>query len=413
MQLDNRDDVTGGKGPEGAESAEQSLLKGRIAGGAPDFDVISRAELFEHLESDLAQMEKIAEREAREDVQQAAQRMERLKKTAAPAASDDEMYEGGVGRLWELRQAQTALERERDAAMEQRIFRRECTEKGDVAALELENEREAFANAAEWHAEPPLWQQISGLISGAELRLNPAQRAAGIRRLLKKVERMIRFEVRAGEKDGRGETATGRLGDGETGGSGEEEGERQHAGWKPALREVDACRKTAQWDPLQPICTYLGIAPRKLSALSREISGLSVTQLADAIKAETLRKKMMRRVAEWVASIGDVVREAGADLQEQAYALWKRLRGERQKNGSHRSSVAWELGFSSYTRMFRACLVCYGLVPQEIELELIAERLGCGEERAQCVPGQIEAESSRTDLPLRHEATKGHEGTER
>jgi len=32
-----------------------------------------------------------------------------------------------------------------------------------------------------------------------------------------------------------------------------------------------------------------------------------------------------------------------------------------------------EYGFSSYPRFFRACLLCYGLTPHQLELEIIEE----------------------------------------
>ena len=356
------------------------------------------------MEAELAQSEVDERREVEEQARLAALRNERLKTTHAPldpkANFEEAMFGAGLGTLWEVRQAATSVYRQRDAADEQRIFEQERSALGEPDALGRERQREQIENGLEWLAEPPLWQQVSGLIPSREMGLHPGARAAGIRRLLKKVERLIRFEVRSAAQ-------ASSLRESGADGRGEEENERQrqHAGWKPAVREVDACALTAQWDPLQSICSYLGIALRKLSALSREVSGLAVTQLADAIKAESLWKKWKRRVGDWVAAQAS---DAG-EIKERAYRLWKMLRGERQKKGSHRSSFAFAMGFSSYSRMFRACLVCYGLAPQEMELELIEECLEDGNTQAgslrygaPCAGGQAE---SQTDLPQSHEET--------
>jgi hypothetical protein len=155
---------------------------------------------------------------------------------------------------------------------------------------------------------------------------------------------------------------------------------------------VDSNRRSAQWDPLREICLFLGIAQRRLSALCREINGLAVTQLCDAIRAETLRKKMKKRIGTWIA---EQKVEAG-NLKDRAFELWRRLKGERLKSGSHRSSFAWNIGFSSYTRLFRACLVCYGLTPQEMELRLIEEGLGEGA-LCVCVQGGTEGAVERAE----------------
>jgi len=305
-------------------------------------------------------------------------RLERLKKKSRQFSAEemkaplDAMCSAGCDRFWEVRQAMTSEYRDREAAAEQLAYEKECAEFGETEADAREAEREGILNAQEWMREAPLWQQISGLFPVEELGLHPGKRAAGIRRLLKRAEGLIRWEIRRGETAGNGWIES----DGE-GAKGD------CAAGDDVL--VDVNRRTAQWDPLRTICFYLGIAQRKLSALCREINGLAVTQLCDAIRAETLRKKWKKRLAEWLGTVKEAAGRDGGNLTDRAFELFRKLKAERQKTGSHRSSFAWETGFSSYTRMFRACLVCYGLAPQEMEMLLIKEALGDG---ATCVFGQ-------------------------
>jgi len=340
---------------------------------------------------DEAQRENEAKREAlrleEENKRLAPLRLERLKLRARKFSEEElnaplnTMFSGGTERLWDVRQATTSETRERDAAAEQLAYEKDCAEFGQAEADAREAEREGILNAQEWMNEAPLWQQLSGLFPEEELGLHPGQRAAGIRRLLKRAEGLIRWEIRRGEAAGNGRTE--REGEGVYGRNGD------CAAGDDVL--VDATRRFAQWDPLRTVCFYLGIAQRKLSALCREINGLAATQLCDAIRAETLRKKWKKRMAEWLGMVTEKVDlAAGQKLTDRAYEVYRKLKVERQKTGSHRSSFAWETGFSSYTRMFRACLVCYGLAPQEMEMLLIKEALGEG---ALCVPGMDAAEN--------------------
>ena len=354
------------------------------------------SDTWQRVEDELSEAEEDAKREAlreneakREALRQEEEnkrliplRLERLKKQSRKFSAEEmkaplnTMLSAGTERLWDVRQAITSENREREAAAEQLVYEKEYAQFGEAEANAREAEREGILNAQEWMTEAPLWQQISGLFPEEELGLHPGKRAAGIRRLLKRAEGLIRWEIRKGEAEREaGGTPAPHNDDGVVGAKSPD-----HYGDDPD-HCVDATRRTAQWDPLRSICFYLGIAQRKLSALCREINGLAVTQLCDAIRAETLRKKWKKRLAEWVGTVaGKEIESAGRGdgrtLTDRAYEFYRKLKAERQKTGSHRSSFAWETGFSSYTRMFRACLVCYGLVPQEMEMLLIKEALG-------------------------------------
>jgi hypothetical protein len=343
-------------------------------------------EKWAQVERALREEERIAE----ENKRLIPLRLERLNKRPRKLSAEElkspekVMYSGGMDKLWDVRQEVTSEYREREAAEEQRLFEEECAEFGESVAVEREQEREAILNGLQWQREAPLWQQISGLYPQQEPGLHPQRRAAGIRALLKRAEHLIRWEIRKGETE-RAE-----------GGRQKAEGgvEENFVGAESLDHYVDSTRRTAQWDPLRTVCLYLGIAQRKLSALSREISGLAATQLCDAIRAETLRKKWKKRLV-----LPETKKGEGGSLRDRAYEIWRALRAERQKTGSQRSSFAWEMGFSSYTRMFRACLVCFGLAPQEMEVELILESLGSG---ATCVSVQAEDERGSSEEEVRN-----------
>src|ERR1700760_4670215 len=56
------------------------------------------------------------------------------------------------------------------------------------------NDEEYYAAQADCVPAPPLWQRVCGFSPKSELSVEPAERRAGIRRLLRVVERMFRKE---------------------------------------------------------------------------------------------------------------------------------------------------------------------------------------------------------------------------
>jgi len=54
---------------------------------------------------------------------------------------------------------------------------------------------------------------------------------------------------------------------------------------------------------------------------------------------------------------------------EDVWATWR----ARRKGLSQRTGIAARLGFSSYSRFFRACVLCYGIEPSELEREIFEE----------------------------------------
>jgi len=59
--------------------------------------------------------------------------------------------------------------------------------------------------------------------------------------------------------------------------------------------------------------------------------------------------------------------------------VWDALRAAR-KGMAHRTELAARLGFSSYSRYFRACVLCYGIEPVELERRIFEEVMSKSEE---------------------------------
>ena len=220
---------------------------------------------------------------------------------------------------------------------------------------------------------PPLWRMISGL-EGNERAMSPGERAAGIRKLLKGVERVARTELRAEE--------VARGGD-----------------WRKVPQMVDSGEaedgRCFAWDPLRSICFYFGIARTKLGAYAWELWGLSATQLVDRVKCEAVRGKIRAEMQKFARDFvknfsgeGDAVEEA-----------WKAFRGSRG-GAAYRASLAAKFGYSSYAKFSRACLMCYGMEPSELErveleeavLEILTEPGVVGETVEQTRSAEVERE---------------------
>jgi hypothetical protein len=160
--------------------------------------------------------------------------------------------------------------------------------------------------------------------------------------------------------------------------------------------------ETAQtWDALRAVCFAFEISQRKLSMLANEIIGMSATQMVDRIRAENVREKMKEEMREAVLeffSTNEITNEAeiqgapGTGSQQQTAAargtpmaaatpalmaeeIFVALMEKRRRPRWDRASWAFGLGFSSHSRFFRACLLCYGKTPHEVEIQLIDEIL--------------------------------------
>ena len=314
--------------------------------------------------------------------------------------------ESGVENLHSARQAAREIVDERleqiyeedEAAGEHGTF-----PNGNEGAFERldNNESERQLLVQMFHPAFPTWQQISGLFPKQERDLSPNERARRIRILLASVERLLRHELKHGA------AAAENL--------------------APA-RYIDP---SLQWNPLRKICFHIELAQQRLSAYSREQTGMSAPEVVDCIRAEDLRSKMKaqlrgfvteffsRKDAETQRKDRNGERETGGRGENNcgphprplshkergenggalADEIWEALKDSRKGPRWHRTTWAAEYGFSSYTKFFRACLLCYGKTPHQIEIELIDEIL----DEAERTNGDGSHEEHKAELKEREE----------
>lgn len=212
-------------------------------------------------------------------------------------------------------------------------------------------EEAAFQKAlGEADPSPPMWQSISGISPRNELTLDPATRRAGIRRLLRVVERMFRADLQVPDEDGDGQV---NLDDG----------------------TASYSRRSPIWDPLPEICMYLGISKAKLNMLSVHRTGLRATEVCDCIRIEklrtTLRAKFRPLLREWADGMKEKGDATGAtDLRNAAWRFLKWIRGGGRCET--RKKLAYALGMPSRERLDRACLVREGETIEAIEIDVAA-----------------------------------------
>lgn len=286
---------------------------------------------------------------------------EQLKDLSATALS------GGAEMLWRTQQAWISKQQEEvleDFAEEKRkqdaipVGDPRCAEDTDLwasmrashedrKAAQLENLERARGVRA------PIWQDISGLHRN-EYAMHPGERAGRIRKLLRGVEKVARAELKAEEA---------RCG-----------GDWRVLNVLPDSENADERDgRSFAWDPLRSICFYFGIAKTKLGAYAWEIWGLSAPQLVDRVKCETVRGKIRDEVKAFLDAHYKEHKGDGVD------EVWEALRAAR-KGMAHRTELAARLGFSSYSRYFRACVLCYGIEPVELERRIFEEVMSRTEE---------------------------------
>jgi hypothetical protein len=189
-------------------------------------------------------------------------------------------------------------------------------------------------------SELPSWQEISGLTPEREKTMTADERDAGIRKLLKEVEQRALREIARGDNAPRGE-------------------------------------RTAFWDPLERICAQLSMSRVKLSAFSRELTGLRAHELTDRIKARKLPTLLnaliqKRLLPQLQAQSGSVDRSRlGETLYIAKYALKVWREWKKTRSGVSRARWALELGFANASRLSRACLLAQRMSIDELEQRVV------------------------------------------
>ncbi|HEY3322508.1 MAG TPA: hypothetical protein VGP72_18750 [Planctomycetota bacterium] len=254
------------------------------------------------------------------------------------------MFSGGVVKMWGARQAVMAQEVEGLTDIREPVlYEKECEEFGEDEAARLQDAREEKRERAARLLSVPLWQQISGLIPGDEEHMSPHERAGRMLLLVKKAEGLLRYELKYA---------------------------REH---KSELDEMGF--RTYLWDPLRTVCFHLGISQRRLTSYCKELTGMSAIEMVDRMKAEGVRERMRDELRKFIKLTAEDAEDAEERIGDKADRVFAELKKSRRDGRWHRTTWAMGMGFSSYQRFFRACLLCFGKTPHEVEMELIEEIL--------------------------------------
>lgn len=263
------------------------------------------------------------------------------------------------------------------ATEEDAQFLAEKEKAGEEEAVRLRDERQRQETLNHLAFPLPLWQQLSGLYPEDEKWMHPNERAGRIAKLLRNVERMMRWEMKNGGTALKIENLKGGDQRDEAPGCGG--GDAGETGLRAPSTLI---RRMFSWDPLRTVCFKLDISAAQLSRYMREITGMSVRELVDCIRMETARGRMKEELRDFVRkerargtdAPGAQARNP-ADCATVAEEIFEALKKFRRAPRWHRTAWAAEMGFSSYQKFFRACLLMYGVTPHQVEMELIDEIL--------------------------------------
>ena len=255
------------------------------------------------------------------------------------------MLKEGLERLWRVRSA-LKLPQEYTGVLP--------VELEEVERAKAAREVEIECRMAGLHK--PLWQTFSGIDPETEMELSPRQRSDAIRRLMRAIIQLLKFEMAEADK-------------------------------------VDDEVRSFMWDPLPKICHYLGISRAKLTRFSKEEMGLSAHEIVDAIRVQKLKERMKESLRETVAFL----KVQAGDVPDVAYAVWLRLKASRRAPRWDRQTWAIGLGFPNYARMYRACLVLFGKTPAQMEFEAIEEILKEGRESGSLESGVAEVRATKEE----------------
>jgi AraC-like DNA-binding protein len=134
--------------------------------------------------------------------------------------------------------------------------------------------------------------------------------------------------------------------------------------------------RTFLWDPVATICAELGIARRKLSALTKELTGMAAHEVVDKVRAETIEEKL----EEVLVRIFRKSMTAGKRFHHESYyanwywddILWDKLKRSRRAPYYDRAEWVMRMGFPNYARYRRGVMLAHrGLTPQQLEGRVI------------------------------------------
>jgi len=224
-----------------------------------------------------------------------------------------------------------------------------------------------------------LWRVISGLDVGKEGELSPGERAAGLRKLVNVFARVLKNEFleQRGSLLDLGQAGTPAV-HFASGGGGAAEENREKDVQADSLHNMDELPRSGLWDPVATVCSYLSIAERMLSRLGREVCGYSAQQMADRLRVRGLREKLH---AELEAFVRSEMAEDHRTLEEQSgrrldvqwflYKKWVAYKRETMTESNDARAVRF--GFKYFGRYKTACLMEFGMTPDELEFEALED----------------------------------------
>jgi hypothetical protein len=219
-------------------------------------------------------------------------------------------------------------------------------------------------------AELPLWQKLTGLTPDREQKMSADERDAAIRILVKDVDQRARVEFERGKAAPAGE-------------------------------------RTVFWEPLERICLQLQISRTKLSAYSRELTGMRAHEICDRIKAADLARAIQNYLIDTLAVESRRLHNTpAAQLRSEEFRIktvaYFRRYLKLQRQGEQRARWAVELGFPNANRLRRACILAHGMSIEELEhriLTTIVQKF-C-DDLAKLAPASKETVAGR-DEPIDH-----------
>ena len=228
----------------------------------------------------------------------------------------------------------------------------------------------------------PLWQRISGLRTETMDELDYEERLIGLRKLMAAFERMLREELNFVFSIVKNNApCVARIAN--------KDGKDSGQGCPRSIEEQPIAgnhlsERTFLWDPLPKICLKLGISRSALSRLSKEFSGMAAHEVMDRIRVETVKAAMLKEIKlhcmnvfSYVVANGSGKNLLGARKawppRTFRFAFYDALNRSRVAPAFDRTTWAISFGFPNYARFRRACLLRFGMTPQQIELELIGE----------------------------------------
>jgi hypothetical protein len=143
----------------------------------------------------------------------------------------------------------------------------------------------------------------------------------------------------------------------------------------------EADERSIFWDPIAEICRDLELPASKLSSFCKEYSGHSLSQVVDCVRAERIKKVLKVKIRLFVREFRTHCASSVQDAPEEmdCWGVWKALKKSRRWPEFCRNTWAIELGFSSYRRLYRACLAVWKQTPHQLELALISDCLRADE----------------------------------